>query len=227
MSRALLVFAKTPIAGTVKTRLAGALGAEGAQHLYAAFVRDLAERLGTLSQLGGAGIRIRWHVSPDPEPLRTLVGDGDLLNQTGSSLGARMCAAFDSATNEGYESVVIIGTDTPTLELATILQAFEMLKEPGQAVIGPAEDGGYYLLGLRGVSPAFLEAITYSKSDVRSLTAAMLTSAGHSVAYLPEMFDVDLPEDVARLQALLEENPSLAPSTARLLRHSKASGRQS
>ncbi len=222
MSRALLVFAKTPVAGAVKTRLAGVLGPEGAQRLYTAFVRDIAASLATLNQSGEPEVRIRWYVTPDPEPLRVLTGAEDLFKQTGTSLGGRMRAAFEAATNDGYESVVIIGTDTPTLSTDTIRQAFELLTVRGQAVLGPAADGGYYLLGLRGVDPGFLASVAYSRSDVASRTVAHLTTAGHSVGYLPELFDVDRPEDLARLQALLEVNPSLAPCTAQFLRHSFA-----
>ena len=227
MSRALLVFAKTPISGTVKTRLSAVLGPDGAQELYSAFVRDIAAGLASLDESDGPEMLIRWHVAPDPEPLREVIGVGELRDQTGTSLGERMRAAFEDAAADKYDSVVIIGTDTPTLSPDVIRQAFDLLTGPGQAVLGPALDGGYYLLGLRGVDPGFLDTITYSRSDVLERTAESLTSAGHQIAYLPELFDVDRPEDLSRLQSMLEENPSLALHTAHFLRHSFASGGQS
>lgn len=217
MSRALLVFAKTPVAGAVKTRLAGVLGAEGACELYTAFLKDRSDCLAALAREGGADIAIRWHVTPDTEPLRPFVGAGDLHEQSGASLGARMRAAFEAASSDGYESVVIIGTDAPTLGTDLILKAFDLLTAPGEAVLGPASDGGYYLLGLRDTDPGFLDTLTYSRPDVLERTVSILTAAGHRVHYLPELSDVDRPEDLERLQAQLEQDPALAPHTARCL----------
>ena len=199
---ALLVFGKEVRAGTVKTRLHDRLSPKEAAGLYQAFVRDTA-RLAR-----SAGVPIRWYVAGKAAEAPA----GDLFEQRGDSLGERLESAFRETAEAGFEGAVVIGTDSPNLPSELLGDALEAVQRPG-AVIGPAFDGGYYLLGLQQVDPSFFKTIRYSRPTVFLETKRALDAAGAEVHVLPEWYDVDDSEDLDRLAGDLRQRPDAAPHT--------------
>ncbi|HEY0150789.1 MAG TPA: TIGR04282 family arsenosugar biosynthesis glycosyltransferase [Longimicrobium sp.] len=187
-----LVFVRAPVAGQVKTRLAAALGAEGALRVY----RRLAEH--TLREARALGGEVRVHFTPeDAEPaVRAWLGDGPrYLPQSAGDLGARMEAAFRAAFEDGADRVVIIGSDLPELSVALLGRAFDAL-DSHPAVIGPARDGGYYLLGMRTMIDGLFDGIPWSTDDVLARTLERLGAAGIHPALLDTLSDVDEVDDL-------------------------------
>ncbi|HEU0078310.1 MAG TPA: TIGR04282 family arsenosugar biosynthesis glycosyltransferase, partial [Longimicrobiaceae bacterium] len=145
----MLVFVRAPEPGRVKTRLAAAIGAEGALRVY----RRLAEHtLAEVRTLADDGVEVRVHYTPADAgaAVREWLDDGPvyLPQAEGGDLGMRMRDAFARAFADGAECVVIVGSDLPELTAALLRRAFDAL-DAHPAVLGPARDGGYYLLGLR------------------------------------------------------------------------------
>jgi len=195
----ILIFAKTPVAGEVKTRLIPALGKAGAAALYRRMLEGVFDRLGH-SRLAP----LECWCSPDvhhPFFQQAAVRYGlSLKRQRGADLGARMYHAAVSALRE-VERVVLIGGDAPALDDGHIGQALAWLAEGQDAVLGPAEDGGYVLLGLRRCQPRLFDGIAWGTDQVLALTRTRLAALRWSWAELPELWDVDRPRDLARLKA--------------------------
>ena len=195
MSRsALIVFARPPIAGKVKTRLTSLITPEEAANLYGAFLRDGMEQYGQLDA--------------DVHLYMTEAGELNYLSphvychtQIQGSLGQKMVKAFEQTFTLGYERVVIIGTDHPTLPDACLNAAFEALAPPPAITIGPAQDGGYYLLGMTRFIPELFRDMTYSQPNVLSRTLCRTRPIGARVILLPAWNDVDRPEDLIGLRA--------------------------
>ena len=190
----LVVFVKAPVPGQVKTRLVPPLTPEGACGLYRSWARDLFRRAGAW---GGSSVDIAYapHASsPSPDWL-----DGgrpvSFFPQTGRDLGEKMTHAFRNAFQSGAERVVIVGSDSPGLPVDYLAQAFRFLEE-APLVIGPARDGGYYLVGLRRPCPELFESIPWSTAEVLPRTLDRAARLGLSVRLLPEYFDVDRPADL-------------------------------
>ena len=187
-----LVFVRAPVAGRVKTRLAAALGAEGALRVY----RRLAEH--TLREARALGGEVRVHFTPaDAGPeVRAWLGDGPrYLPQSAGDLGARMDAAFRAAFGDGADRVVIIGSDLPELSAALLRRAFAAL-ESRAAVIGPARDGGYYLLGMRAMIDGLFDGIPWSTDEVLARTLDRLRADGVQPVLLDTLADVDEVDDL-------------------------------
>jgi len=187
-----LVFVRAPVAGRVKTRLAAALGAEGALQVY----RRLAEH--TLREARALGGEVRVHFTPaDAGPqVHAWLGDGPrYLPQSAGDLGARMETAFRAAFQDGADRVIIIGSDLPELSAALLRRAFDAL-ESHPAVIGPARDGGYYLLGMRQMIDGLFDGIPWSTDEVLARTLERLGAAGIEPALLDTLNDVDEVDDL-------------------------------
>ena len=192
MVSAILVFVRAPEAGRVKTRLAATLGAEGALRVY----RRLAEH--TIREARAAGAELRIHFTPPDRKaeVRAWLGDGPLyLPQSAGDLGARMEAAFRAAFAAGAERVVIIGSDLPDLSAALLRRALDAL-HTHPAVLGPARDGGYYLLGMRTMIPGIFTDIPWSTHEVLALTLARMRAAAIVPALLEPLSDVDEADDL-------------------------------
>ena len=205
-SACLLVFAKRPEPGRVKTRLTALLTPDEAAALYEAFLRDALGAYADLSREdGGPEVRVHFAPEPDAAPDDSLVPAGVAVHaQRGDGLGQRMHHAFLDAFAAGYERVVVVGTDHPTLPLDFVQVAFDMLREPRRVVLGPSEDGGYYLMGLNELYAGLFD-MAYSHASVfaDTLEAASRTPAEPIV--LPPWYDVDTPADLARLVADLQD----------------------
>lgn len=195
MSDRLVVFVKAPRPGEVKTRLAASIGAVRAAELY----RVMAERVfRETAPSPGAPARVFFYSPPEAhrEIEEWLPGER-CLAQSGRDLGARMSAAFQWAFDGGASRVVLIGTDVPELSRADIALAFEGLRG-SEVVIGPALDGGYYLIGTTQPVPALFDGIPWSTPSVLGQTLARAESIGLRVAPLPVRVDVDTFDDLRR-----------------------------
>ncbi len=195
MRQALIVFARIPRPGRVKTRLTTLLSAEEAATLYEAFLRD------ALDQYRALDADVRLYLSPPAAPLPDgLVPEGVTVRaQQGEGLGARMQQAFLDGFAAGYERLVIVGTDHPTLPTAYLEEAFRALARPLSVCIGPSEDGGYYLLGMNDFYPQLFAGMTYSHDEVFAQTLARIQTTRAALTVLPAWYDVDTPADLARL----------------------------
>lgn len=190
----IIVFVKWPEKGKVKTRLTAAYGEDAATELYKCFVEDI------LRTVRGEGFRplIAYYPPDAGGKIAAWLGDGnDYMPQSGRDLGERMKNAFRQLFEKGKERAVLIGSDFPDLPAEIITEAFSRL-ERSQAVIGPAKDGGYYLLGFRrdAFVPLIFEGIPWSTSGVFERTMAILAEAGPDVHTLPVWHDIDRPEDL-------------------------------
>jgi uncharacterized protein len=203
---AILLFAKAPLPGQVKTRLCPPLTPEAAAELQRACLLDLLARLGCLTGVH----RVLCHHPPgSAEQFHDLIGrDTDLLAQSEGDLGHRLAAAFVALFGRGLGPVVAVGADSPDLPLEFITQALAALCA-GQCdvALGPAADGGYTLIGLRCPQPAVLEAIPWSTSQVFSITRERCRQAGLRMLTLPEWYDVDDAASLARLRLRVLDSP--------------------
>lgn len=209
-SRRLLLFTKPAREGRVKTRLIGDLTAAEAAALHAAFLEDLIGRL----REGDFELQLAWALDAEDE----LPAGG--IRQQGHDLGERLYLALSQAARDG-SSVIALGSDHPTLSLALIHEAFERLEKGAEVVLGPAEDGGYYLIALRpdAVEPGLFRNIPWSTDRV--LPETLERCRGLAVELLPSESDVDTPEDLRRLAARLAADTSDdlgCPRTRELLR---------
>lgn len=225
MRCALIVFAKPPVAGAVKTRLVPPLSEDNAARLYAAFVEDSLQSYAALNadtRLYMAGERAgaadpNSSVARNDVPGLELPTGIQVFSQAGCGLGARMSRAFDETFRAGYSRAVIVGTDHPTLPMAYLQRAFDALDREGAVVIGPAEDGGYYLLGMNEPHPELFRDMTYSHARVFEETMRRLGDAAGSATMLPSWYDVDRPGELTRLASDLENAPDRAPRTRAVL----------
>jgi uncharacterized protein len=191
MNPVLGVFAKWPALGVVKTRLAARWGEEWATRVAEAFLRDTLLRLAT--------VRARRIVAFAPDEARSnfgaLAGDAfTLVPQEVGDLGRRLAAFFTRQIEGEADAVVVVGADSPTLPVEFIERAFTEL-ERADVVLGPACDGGYYLLGCRHRTPPLFTNIAWGGSRVLAETVAALSDTSWRLAVLPPWYDVDTPED--------------------------------
>ncbi|MFM9950842.1 MAG: TIGR04282 family arsenosugar biosynthesis glycosyltransferase [Saprospiraceae bacterium] len=190
-NRALLLFVRNPEKGKVKTRLAQDLGDDQALAIYL----ELLDITRTVAMAIPAE-RLLFYSNFIPENDDWPEAQFQKHLQSNGDLGARMEAAFEQAL-ETHQKAVIIGSDCPELSPEIIEQAFTQL-EDCDAVFGPANDGGYYLLGLKTVIPTVFREMVWSTESVLAETLARLDATGTSYALLPELSDVDHAEDWER-----------------------------
>jgi rSAM/selenodomain-associated transferase 1 len=224
-TESLILFARPPIPGRVKTRLVPALGADGAASLYRAFLADAAEMAAAIRKARpSAGLTAEWAMPDDshaPHPLPSWL-PGPFLHraQSGHDLGARMAAALGRRIAHGGPAV-LVGTDIPGLPTEIVLEAFDALarleeNSPGSrparcAVLGPARDGGYYLIGLNRLEAGIFSGLEWGSERVFEMQSRILAEKGYRIHTLSEWRDVDTPGDLNALRARLAESP---PDTA-------------
>lgn len=162
---------------------------------------------------------LAWDPIDAEERMRARCSDRwTLVSQGEGSLGERLSRVCDLLFHRGFSALVLIGSDSPTLPTERIERARDAL-DGRSIVIGPADDGGYYLLGLARRAPSLFEAIDWSTERVFAQTLAKIRAEGLSFEQLPSHYDVDVPDDLARLQSELESEAAraLAPRTARVM----------
>jgi rSAM/selenodomain-associated transferase 1 len=220
----ILVVARLPERGKVKTRLASCIGADAALDLHAAFLRDtlrlavrMARRLDALPVLAYAGER---------SPSAGLAGGLPLMEQENGDLGHRQISAHRRLFAAGAATVLTIGSDSPTLPESHFVAALEALADH-DAVVDPASDGGYTLLGVTRPVPGLLEGVPWGTSGVQAILARNAAAQGLELAWLPGWYDVDDREGLERLERDLETaGEARAPDSAAALaswRESRAS----
>ena len=194
----LLVFARLPRRGQVKSRIARALGDERTLEIYEAMLADLLSSIGISDT--ALAIEVLWTAegAVTGAELRRSFGDHDLATQAGRDLGERLVTAFsERILFDRAEKVIAIGTDDPTLTRADIEVAFQLL-DSCEWVLGPASDGGYYLIGCRGESffTRVFEDIDWGTSSVLDTTRERLRTRNQTAAILPVRRDLDEVEDL-------------------------------
>ena len=201
--------ARHPEPGRVKTRLAAVLGDERACALHRAFVLDLADRLARLPY------EVTWAYTPAAAPFPALLPNARCVAQVGNDLGARMAHAVAAAFADEPTPVLVIGADVPHVPAACLEEAAEVVGT--RIVLGPAADGGYYLIGLARPIPALFVDVPWGSDAVLATTRARARGLALTTHLLPPTFDVDEPADLERLRGLLEQGAVVLPRTAALL----------
>jgi rSAM/selenodomain-associated transferase 1 len=213
---ALLVVARQPAPGRSKTRLTPPLTPEQAAALYESFLLDT---LDLIRRVPGVQRVIAYLPSEAQTYFAGLASDFELTLQRGPDLGARLDHALTEYLLRGYRRVAVMNSDGPTLPLACLSAAFEYLAGDADVVLGPADDGGYYLIGLKRPAPRLLREVRMSTPHVVADTLALAAQEGLRVALLPAWYDVDDAESLARLQAeMAGAADGVAPHTRTFLR---------
>ncbi len=212
----LVVFARAPILGAVKTRLVPPLSNEQALALHRALVEDTLERL---TRVGGNALE-RWLYLSEPlasQDALEIPSDWTMALQSGDDLGGRMENAFRDALHEEPGKMILLGSDSPTVPLEYVGQAFKEMVDR-EVVLGPAEDGGYYLIGCSTLVPELFQSIDWGTDRVLSQSKDALANANREFALLPAWYDVDSEKDLARLRTELKANvlPHLASTLAEI-----------
>jgi rSAM/selenodomain-associated transferase 1 len=211
---AVAIMAKAPHAGQVKTRLCPPLSPDEAAALYRCFLLDKIEQVRMLERVSPV---VAFTPKDSREIFGTLAPDFSLLPQRGPDLGDRLAEILERLLASGHQGAVAIDSDTPTLPVTLLQQAVDLLAAPGaDVVLGPTEDGGYYLIGLRAPQPELFVEMPWSTPDVLPETRNRARRRGLRLVQLQPWYDVDTPEDLDRLRAELARfNEPGAPHTRR------------
>lgn len=201
-ARALLLIAKRPTPGQTKTRLTPPLTVEQASALYECFLRDT---LDIVRAVPGVTRFINYLPIEADDYFGDLAPDFDLLPQVGDHLGERLNQALTHCLHNGFQQAVIMDSDSPTLPVAYLAQAFAEL-EHADVVLGPCEDGGYYLIGLTHPQPRLLREVPMSTTNVLTDTLALADELKLRVALLPSWYDVDTNAELVRLKQELTQS---------------------
>jgi uncharacterized protein len=202
---AVAIMAKAPQPGQVKTRLCPPLSHREAAEFYQCLLLDKIAQVNALQRAAPAVAYSPVDSKPwfeDLTPPHFM-----LLPQRGDDLGARILFTFDQLFRQGYTQVIVIDSDTPTLPTAYLEQALSLIAaRENDVVLGPTEDGGYYLVGLRRSYRELFDRMPWSTSQVFSETRRRSEQYGLAVACTECWYDVDTPEDLARLRNSLDQS---------------------
>ncbi len=197
---AVAVMTKVPGTTVVKSRLHESLGAERATELYRCFLLDRLDAVAALPDITG----VVAFTPPEAETLMRALAPPSLriVPQRGADLGERLSNILTELLECGHAGAIAVDSDSPTLPIAYLAEAATVLSRPTcDVVLGPCEDGGYYLVGLRSPHPALFEEIPWSTDAVFAMTLDKARARGLSVHVLPQWFDVDTDADLRRLHA--------------------------
>lgn len=211
MKRAIIIMAKTPLAGTVKTRLQSILSPEKCAELAFAFLQDAIKKAETTCK----NVILAYSPAGQSDYFKGVVSSKIILvEQKGEGLGEKMANAFEFAFNKKSDSaVVMIGTDSPTFPGDYIAQAFDALEKDAEIVLGKSKDGGFYLIGLRKSVPKLFAEIAWSSSLVfEQITGNLKKLNIENLKLTPEHYDVDTPEDFLMLKDEILGNENLQKS---------------
>lgn len=198
-NNALIIFARDPVTGRVKTRLNPYLDLQTACDLYTCFLADSIDKICLVDSVDRFVAIYPSNLSGYFES-QNIPAVINVFNQKGKDLGERMLNAFSARFSEGYKRVVVIGTDSPSLPLDFIKQAFSSERD---VVIGPSSDGGYYLIGMKEKLVNLFDSIRWGEDTVLEATRQKLEKIGASLELLPLWYDVDLPTDLRFLKTHL------------------------
>lgn len=191
----LFVMTRFPEPGRTKTRLIPALGAEGAAQLQRQMTEYLLNRFQNLRPSCQLAVEVHF-AGGSPEQMISWLGRQVLLRpQCSGNLGQRLIYAFEQGFAAGLERILVVGSDCPGIGEAQLAQALTQLNSH-DVVLGPAEDGGYYLIGLKGPQPKLFESISWGQSCVLDQTVAIAVRRNLSVSLLTSLPDIDRPEDL-------------------------------
>jgi len=220
---ALCIMAKAPEPGQVKTRLCPPLSPEDAAELYRCFLVD---KIAQAREVTGAELALAYAPALAAALFEALAPGFTLLAQRGADLTARIVAVCDELFRIGYDAAILIDSDTPTLPTERLESAVAVMSHGAHdLVLGPSEDGGYYLIGLRRPHPGLFEGMRWSTPTVLEETLRRARALGLSSARLPAWYDVDTPADLARLRAELAAGSGGGPRhTRRFLLERLAAG---
>ncbi len=196
-NNSILFFVKYPEPGKVKTRLAKKLGDKKASALYRCFIQDLLETFKNVK----ADIHLYYTPGNSLQKFKDWLGnDHNYVKQPDDTLGGRMSESFDQTFSINYQKAIVIGSDSPDLGAEMINNAFNLL-DNNQAVIGPAADGGYYLLGFnrKDFLTDIFKNINWSTDKVFSDTMKIFKNNKYKVAKLSKWHDIDTFEDLKKL----------------------------
>jgi hypothetical protein len=216
----LLTVAKRPQPGQTKTRLTPPLTPDQAAALYECFLQDTLDLMGRVPEVDPV---IAFLPPTERAYFATLAPTFGLIEQQGDDLGARLDNALTHFLHQGYQAAVIMDSDSPTLPAETLTAAFDALAGDADVVLGPCDDGGYYLIGLKRPAPRLLREVRMSTPRVTADTLTLAAAEGLRVAQLPTWYDID---DGAALGRLLRELTTLpnhqAPHTRRFFAENAA-----
>ena len=219
---ALAVMTKAPHAGRVKTRLVPPLTPEEAAELNKCFLRDTAAAISNAAGADTAcGIAVYTPVGAESAYTDILPADFSLLPQRGDKFGERLYLALEDLFKCGFDSVCLIDSDSPTVPAENFAQAVELLSaSEDRVVLGPSDDGGYYLVGMKKPHRHLFEKIDWSTERVLNQTVQRAAEIDLEVKLLPTGFDVDDDAGLRRLRNELlgeQADDSVAPNTRRFL----------
>jgi rSAM/selenodomain-associated transferase 1 len=196
LKNCLIIFTRYPEPGKTKTRLIPALGKEGAAMLQRQMTEQKLAQAKKLQTYIPVSLEIHF-AGGNEQLMQNWLGENiTYKQQSEGDIGCRMVSAFHESFKTGTKQVVLIGTDCPELNAKLMSQAFEALIQD-DLVLGPALDGGYYLIGLNRIIPELFTGISWSTTEVLSQTLTIAEKLELAVAFLPTLSDVDRPEDLA------------------------------
>ena len=218
---ALAVMTKAPRCGQVKTRLVPPLTHEEAAQLNACFLRDTFAAIQEACAERAIGVGVYTPVGSEADYGDILPQQFQLSPQRGNSFGERLCSAVEDLLHCGYSAVCLIDSDSPTISGAIYAQAVDWLSQPGdRVVLGPSDDGGYYLIGVKKNHRQLFQRIDWSTERVLDQTQQRAQDLNLEIAVLPNGYDVDEVSTLRRLcDELLSETSgsSVAPQTRKFL----------
>jgi len=193
--KAIIVFARLPVEGKVKTRLAKDIGNKNAASFYNVCADHILSEVRKVKE-SGVGLFLFYSDKNEDGDIKNWVGDDFYFHsQLGDDLGTRMLNAFRLVFKEGYKKIIIVGTDVPDIDSALLLNAFNELNE-NEFVIGPSEDGGYYLLGMKTLTVDVFEDMKWGKETVFDSTIEKLDNKKARYKILRKLVDIDTKQDL-------------------------------
>ncbi len=203
---AIALMVKAPVADKVKTRLIPPLNSEIASELYKSFVLDKIEQL---KILGGVHRFLAYTPESSETYFKSIAPkDFTLINQIGSDLGEKLINVSTTLFQQGFKKVVLSDSDTPNLPPELMIDAFRRL-DSFDVVLGPCEDGGYYLIGLRSNMPELFREIPWSTASVTEFTTRRAMESHVTLTLLDKWYDIDTVQALSRLKKDLESKPRI------------------
>lgn len=222
---AIVIAAKPPVPGKVKTRLSPPLSLDQSAQLYECFLVDTINTVAAIKKIdrfvafypevSAKDLSFANVTSVSGSSQNDLLTDFTLIIQKGIDLGERLISVFEQLFSSGYDSVTIIGSDSPNLPAAFIKRSLNNLKKSNiDVTLGPCKDGGYYLIGLKALYGDIFKAISWSTSSVFDETIKKIKNLGLGVSVLPEWYDIDNNKDLNFLKDEIFSSPEeVAPKT--------------